>query len=98
MHVYVCMCVCVKLLSFSQELAMITRYFIFICDSSARDVFLGVLYGYKGVLQVRGRGWCGKTEVATFNTNSMTVFLDSKTGCDSGASLLHTEGQNKRVK
>ena len=36
-----------------QELAVITRFFVYICDSTARDVFLGVLYGYKGVLQVR---------------------------------------------
>jgi len=57
---------------------MITRYFIYICDSRARDAFLGVLYGYKGVLQVRGRGWSGKTEMVTFNTDLVTVFSDSK--------------------
>ena len=27
------------------------RYFIYICSSTARDVTLGILYGYKAVLQ-----------------------------------------------
>ena len=29
-----------------------TLYFTYICSSTARDIFLGVLYGYKMVLQV----------------------------------------------
>ena len=31
---------------------MITNNFIYICDSTARDIFLGVLYGYKMLLQI----------------------------------------------
>ena len=30
----------------------ITKYFIYICDTQARDIMLGVLYGYKALLQV----------------------------------------------
>ena len=29
-----------------------TLYFTYICSSTARDIFLGILYGYKMVLQV----------------------------------------------
>ena len=36
----------------SQELDVTTDYFTYICSSTARDIFLGVLYGYKMVLQV----------------------------------------------
>ena len=33
-------------------LNLITNYSIFICDSKARDITLGILYGYKAVIQV----------------------------------------------
>ena len=35
-----------------QELEIITNNYIYVCDSTARNIFLGVLYGYKMVLQV----------------------------------------------
>ena len=35
-----------------QEREIVTLYFTYICSSTARDIFLGVLYGYKMVLQV----------------------------------------------
>ena len=35
-----------------QEQGIITEYCVYICDSTARSIFLGVLYGYKMVLQV----------------------------------------------
>ena len=35
-----------------QELAIITNYCVFICNSKARNIFLGILYGYKMLLQV----------------------------------------------
>ena len=35
-----------------QNLGIITDYCINICDSTARDVFLGILYGYKMILQI----------------------------------------------
>ena len=35
-----------------QELEIITNYYVYICNSTARDIFLGILYGYKMVLQV----------------------------------------------
>ena len=31
---------------------IITRYYIFVCDSRSRDIFLGILYGYKALLQI----------------------------------------------
>jgi hypothetical protein len=31
---------------------IITRYYIYICDSRSRDIFLGILYGYKALLQI----------------------------------------------
>ena len=31
---------------------MIVNNFIYICESTARDIFLGVLYGYKMLLQI----------------------------------------------
>ena len=34
-----------------QELGVITEFCIYICTSEARNIFLGVLYGYKMVLQ-----------------------------------------------
>ena len=30
---------------------MVTNNFIYVCDSNSRSIFLGVLYGYKMVLQ-----------------------------------------------
>ena len=36
----------------SQEREIVTLYFTHICSSTARDIFLGILYGYKMVLQV----------------------------------------------
>lgn len=35
-----------------QVLEMITNYSIFICDSTALDITLGILYGYKAAVQV----------------------------------------------
>ena len=35
-----------------QELGIITHYYMYICSSTARDIFLGILYGYKMVMQV----------------------------------------------
>ena len=35
-----------------QEREVVTLYFTYICSSTARNIFLGVLYGYKMVLQV----------------------------------------------
>lgn len=31
---------------------IITNYCAYICDSRSRDIFLGVLYGYKALLQI----------------------------------------------
>ena len=36
----------------SQEREIVTLYFTYICISTTRSIILGVLYGYKGVLQV----------------------------------------------
>ena len=47
--------ICVHVYIPYQELVVITRYFVYVCDSTSRDAFLAVLYGYKGALQVRGR-------------------------------------------
>jgi len=33
-------------------LAITTFYFTYLCNSTAREVFLGILYGYKMVLQI----------------------------------------------
>ena len=35
-----------------QLLGIINEYFVYICDSLPRDIFLGVLYGYKMGLQI----------------------------------------------
>ena len=35
-----------------QEFGIVTDYYVYICNSTARDIFLGILYGYKMVLQV----------------------------------------------
>ena len=37
---------------FPQELSVITEYFIYVCSSTNRSIFLGILYGYKMLLQV----------------------------------------------
>ena len=37
---------------FPQELGVITDYFIYVCSSTTRNIFLGILYGYKMLLQV----------------------------------------------
>ena len=34
-----------------QELRVITEYFIYVCSSTTRNIFLGILYGYKMLLQ-----------------------------------------------
>ena len=36
----------------TKELGVITKYWIYICDSKARDIFLGFLYGYKMIFQI----------------------------------------------
>ena len=36
---------------FLQELDVITEYFIYVCSSTTRNIFLGILYGYKMLLQ-----------------------------------------------
>ena len=38
--------------SFPQELEVTTEYFIYVCNSTFRNIFLGILYGYKMLLQV----------------------------------------------
>jgi len=46
---------CISIFLFSlppQELGIITLYFTYVCNSTARDIFLGILYGYKMVLQI----------------------------------------------
>ena len=35
-----------------QELGIVTEHFMYVCSSKARDIFLGILYGYKMILQV----------------------------------------------
>ena len=35
-----------------QELGVVTRYYAFICDSKAQDIAIGILYGYKALLQI----------------------------------------------
>ena len=35
-----------------QEREIVTRYFADVCSSTARDIFLAILFGYKMVLQV----------------------------------------------
>ena len=37
---------------FPQTLDITTDYFTYICSSKARDIFLGILYGYKMLLQI----------------------------------------------
>lgn len=38
--------------SILQALSITTLYFTYVCNSTARDSFLGILYGYKMVLQI----------------------------------------------
>ena len=35
-----------------QERAIVYEYFFFFCDSQSRDICLGIIYGYKAVLQI----------------------------------------------
>ena len=35
-----------------QELGIVTENFVYVCDSKARNIFLGILYGYKMLLQI----------------------------------------------
>ena len=35
-----------------QELGIIYQFYVYTCDSQARDIFLGILYGYKAALQI----------------------------------------------
>ena len=37
---------------YSQEREIVTLYFTYVCISTTRNIFLGILYGYKMVLQV----------------------------------------------
>ena len=37
---------------FLQDLGYKTDYYIYLCDSRERDIWLGVVYGYKALLQV----------------------------------------------
>ena len=39
-------------MSLFQEQGIVIKYWIYICDSKARDIFLGILYGYKMALQI----------------------------------------------
>lgn len=41
-----------KNLTIFQVLQITTLYCTYICDSLSRDIFLGILYGYKAILQV----------------------------------------------
>lgn len=35
-----------------QELMRISRFYLIVCRSTSRDIALGILYGYKGLLQI----------------------------------------------
>ena len=37
---------------FFQDLLKITNYYVYVCDSKARSITLGILYGYKMLLQI----------------------------------------------
>jgi len=41
-----------SLTSIFQVLSITTLYFTYVCNSTARDISLGILYGYKMVLQI----------------------------------------------
>ena len=32
---------------------MVTEHFVYVCNSRERSITLGILYGYKGVMQVK---------------------------------------------
>jgi len=65
------------------------HYFIYICSSTGRDIMLGVLYGYKAVLQgatvimalktrkvkVRGLDDCREIVMATYLTSFVLVII-----------------------
>ena len=36
----------------SKELGVVTKYWTYVCDSKAQDIFLGFLYGYKMIFQI----------------------------------------------
>ena len=40
------------LISFLQPRGVIVEYFFYICDSKNRNIALGILYGYKAILQI----------------------------------------------
>lgn len=37
---------------FWQPLGIVTRYYLYVCDSTARDITVNVIYGIKALLQV----------------------------------------------
>ena len=43
---------CIKPSLPPQDLDIVTEYFTYVCSSTARNIFLGILYGYKMLLQV----------------------------------------------
>ena len=43
---------CIKPSPPPQDLDIVTEYFTYVCSSTARNIFLGILYGYKMLLQV----------------------------------------------
>ena len=43
---------CIKPYPPPQDLDIVTEYFTYVCSSTAKSIFLGVLYGYKMLLQV----------------------------------------------
>ena len=43
---------CIKPSPPPQDLHIVTEYFTYVCSSTARNIFLGILYGYKMLLQV----------------------------------------------
>ena len=47
-----CSCFDFNLFFSLQEVEFIHEFYTYICDSQARDIFLGVLYGYKAALQI----------------------------------------------
>lgn len=43
---------CISLIYYSQEHFVIYNHYIYVCESRARNITLGILYGYKGFLQI----------------------------------------------
>ena len=41
-----------SIISPPQELGIVTDYYTYVCSSKARNIFLGILYGYKMILQI----------------------------------------------